>query len=297
MVEELFRLTQAETGLLSQDAHPDMSATYPLFTELYRYQVPVDRRLIFRPGHTFSIYAKYLNENLDAMGYDDANDVLYETMATINEESSNALISAAAPANTDYSFFGYRYKFKSFKITGVANMDLDDADADTQWDYWNGSSWIDLPGLTDGTNGLSNTTVASEVSWTLPGTAWVATRKPGPLVYLVRHVIATYSTGGDATTVSTAKVHDSQACDNNDQFKIEVRDQNELVRKPIIQPSQYRTLSEFTDRDKVKRLDIAEAVVAGPGSWIVILTKAISPVDVSLCYFELTCDKEAIRLF
>lgn len=297
MVQELFRLGSTETGILSQDAYPDMSPTYPKFTELYRYQVPVDRRLIFRPGHTFSLYAKYLNENLDAIGFDDANVVLVENMATINEEASNAVISAAAAADTDYSFFGYRYKFKSFKITGVANMTLDDADADTQWDYWNGSSWIDLPGLTDGTNGLSNTTVASEVSWTLPGSAWVATRKPGPLVYLVRRVIATYSTGGDATTVSAAAVHDSQVLDNRDLVKIEVRDQNEQVRRPLISDLQYRQVSEFQDRDKVARLTIAEPVVARPGDWIVISVRAISPVDVSASYFDLTCDREMVRIF
>lgn len=296
MPEELFHLTGAESGIASQDAYPDMSATYPKFTELYRYQVPVDRRLIFRPGHTFSILAKYLNENLDAMGYDDNSDVLYETMATINEESSNAVISAASPQDSDYSFFGYRYKFKSFKITGVANMTLNDADADTQWDYWTGS-WVDLPGLTDGTNGLSNTTVASEVSWTLPGSAWVATRKPGPLVYLVRHVIATYSSGGGSTTVSTAKVHDDEACDNGDLFRIQVRDQNELVRRPLINQAQYRQVSEFTDRDKLYRLEIAEPVVAEPGMWVVVETKAISPVDVSLGYFDLTCDREMVHLY
>ena len=296
MVEELFRLTQAETGILSQDAYPDMSATYPKFTELYRYQVPVDRRLIFRPGHTFSVYAKYLNENVDSCGYDDANDVLYETMATIEAETSNALLSAAAPADTDYTFFGYRYKWKELYITLVANADLDDADADTQWDYWNGSSWSDLPGLTDGTDGFSTGAGAVTVSWTLPGN-WAAYKIGGAKLYLIRRVIATYAATGGAMTASDIEVHQDEAVDNKDQFKIEVRDQNELVRKPVVQPSQYRTLSEFTDRDTVKRLDIAEAVVAGPGDWVVISAKAISPVDVSECYFELTCDREMIHLF
>lgn len=296
MVTELFRLGKAETGILSQDAYPDMSATYPKFTELYRYQVPVDRQLVFKPGHTFSLLAKYLNENLDAIGFDDATVLLVENMATINEEGSNAVISPATVANADYSFFGYRYKFKSFKITGAANMDLDDSDADSQWDYW-GGSWIDLPGLTDGTNGLSNTTVASEVSWTLPGSAWVAIRNTGPLVYLVRRVVAGLSSGGDATTVSAAAVHDDETMDNRDLVKIEVRDQNEQVRRPLIDALQYRQVSEFTDRDKVARLTIAEPVIARPGDWVVISVKAIAPVDVSNCYFDLTCDRETVRLF
>lgn len=295
MVEELFHLTDYETGMLSQDAHPDLSATYPQFTELYRYQVPVDKKLTFRPGHTFSLLARKLaDQPVGGAVSDDGGIETIEVVEANEATTGDMTLKPAAPAANDAYYFGYRFRFSGLTVkysvaatTGV-----------TIWEYWNGSAWVALPSITDGTAYWITAAGTLDITWTMPND-WVAGGSGNvgttpPTLFWVRCRV---TTAGDVATGDQAWIHpDPTAMDNTDKIKLEVRDENELVRKPLIANAQYRQVSEFTDRDKVYRLDIAEPVIANAGDWVIVSVQAASPIDVSVCYFDLTCDRERLAI-
>lgn len=299
MVEELFHLTDDETGMLSQDAYPDLSATYPQFTELYRYQVPVDRKLTFKPGHTFSLLGRKLADQ--AVGGAVADDGGSETIETVeaNEATANDItLTPTTPAVNDAYYFGYRFPFSG--LTVKYSTASTDAGQTVVWEYWNGSAWVAVAGLTDGTAGWVTAAATLDVTWTMPND-WVAggsgdSGTTPPTLFWVRCRVTACPTPNQATG-DQAWIHpDPTAMDNIDKIKLEVRDENELVRKPLIANAQYRQVSEFTDRDKIYRLDIAEPVVANAGDWVVVSVQAASPIDVSACYFDLTCDRERLAI-
>jgi len=144
--QELYRITQAETGMTSTDAAAAVAGTWQ---EVFRYQIPVDMKITFRPGHTFSAY----------------------------------------------------------------------------------------------------------ISTLVPG-EWAATNK----------------------------------------IKVTLQDAGKTQEIALVQETNYVTIKEFQDRSKIKRIDLLEAKAATPGSYIVISAKALISVDVSLCYWELTCDRKRIGL-
>ena len=110
-----------------------------------------------------------------------------------SEASSNAtadmiLLPTAGTAVNDAYYFGHNDQFAQLKL------DVSTAFAGTSltivWEYWNGSSWASLTGVTDGTNGLLNTG-PNVVSFTIPG-GWATTtvNSQGPLYYVRFRVTA-----------------------------------------------------------------------------------------------------------
>jgi hypothetical protein len=95
------------------------------------------------------------------------------------------LIPAATPASPDAFYFGHTEKF--------SQMDLDVLTAGTgtytlAWEYWSGSGWSAVTGLSDGTNNYKNAGI-NRVSWTEPG-SWATTtvtNQPGTTaLYYIR---------------------------------------------------------------------------------------------------------------
>lgn len=300
MAEELFRLTQAETGILSQDAYPDLSGTYPLYTELYRYQVPVDRRISFKPGHTFSIYAMKLSDQPVGGAIADDNGTYTAETSEANEATNDdmTLTPAGPVAAQDNYYIGYTYPFSGLTLKYATLMA--DGTFVTRWEYrTSGGAWATLGGVTDGTGYFitdGSGAAGLDVTWTMPGD-WVQYAVDGITLFWVRAYTVT-SAGTNQATGDRCWIHpDPTVLDNKDMFRIEVRDQNELVRKPLINGTQYRQCNEFTDRDLIRRLDINSEVIAKPNDWIVISVKATAPVDVSGCYFILTADRDMVHIF
>ena len=91
---------------------------------------------------------------------------------------SMTLLTAAPTIDVDGFYYGHTEQF--------GQLELDITTAGTggfvmQWQYWNGSAWTALSGVTDGTSNLS-VTGSVIVSWTIPGnwTARSVTNQPGP---------------------------------------------------------------------------------------------------------------------
>jgi len=287
-MEELFHLTQEESGIQSQDAYPDVSAD-PAFIELYRYQIPVDRKLKFKPGHTFALLARKLpDQAVDGAIADDGGTQVYETEEANEDTGDDMTLLPATPAVGDAYYFAYRYPFDGLTLKYST---AGDGVWTIVWEYYNGSSWTTLPGITDGTSGFTATAGTYDVTWTRPKD-WAATAVKGLTAYWVRARVSAYTSVTTQPTGDQAWIHpDPTAMENTDKVRVEVRTPNELSRKPLIEQAMYSVVDEFTDRDLMYRLDLNEEVLADGGFWIVVLVKAKSPIDVSACYFDLTCDR------
>ena len=77
-----------------------------------------------------------------------------------------------------------------------------------------------------------------------------------------------------------------------DRVRIELRDADEKRTIQLLQDSLYVEITEFADRDLIRRLDITEEVEATAGMWIVIMTLPAVALDESDVgsFFSLTCD-------
>jgi hypothetical protein len=95
------------------------------------------------------------------------------------------LIPATSPASPDAFYFGHKEQFSQMDLdvltAGIGTYTL-------AWEYWGGSSWTALSGLSDGTNNYKNAGI-NRVSWTIPG-GWATrtiTNQPGATqLYYIR---------------------------------------------------------------------------------------------------------------
>jgi len=115
--------------------------------------------------------------------YDDSG----TSFVTITDEMNSATANDASPFPAgagvdDIVYFGFQEKQKRLSITvgtaGVGAYTL-------TWEYWNGSAWVSLSGLSDGT-GAFKTAGRNEVSYTNPS-GWARTTvNSGSSLYFVR---------------------------------------------------------------------------------------------------------------
>jgi len=69
----------------------------------------------------------------------------------------------------DEAYFGLQAKFGRVKLN-FGTLGVQGSAVTLAWEYWNGTAWTALSGVTDGTSGL---TAHGTVTWTIPGN-WVA---------------------------------------------------------------------------------------------------------------------------
>lgn len=117
-----------------------------------------------------------------------------ETTDANSAGNADWTVFPATEDTSDYMALGYRQKFKKV-IFDYANGTAGVGGTVT-WQYWNGSSWAALSGVTDGTTGFTATAGDGKVlTFTVP-TDWAATSLNGSqALYYIRALVAsTYST-------------------------------------------------------------------------------------------------------
>ena len=279
MREEPFLLQHSETGMASRDVAPDFNLDQ--WQDLWRFQVPVSHAYIFTPGHQFSLYAQYLADTVDLALSNDGGVFTDETTDANDAGADDVTLLPATEATDDAFYVGHRHPF------GQIYIDMTQVGVGTgiKFEYYNGSAWAAIPGLTDGTTEL---TVDGAISFWPPGD-WARTTVDGKDAYWIRLVCddASYTTQplGDRVYIngiSGVEVH------NRETFRVEIRDASENQRIPILHMLQYRQIKEFTDRSKKMSLPIHVPVVAQERYWIVIQAKPQAGIiDVSESYFQL----------
>lgn len=127
---------------------------------------------------------------------------------TSNFNSTTAadwVVFPATEAVGDYCAIGFSEQFLGLSVTDVGGTV--GVGGVVTWEYWNGSAWTSLPGLTDGTTGFT-TTGAQTVTWTAP-TGWAPlSLNGGTALYYVRARITTVFTTNP--TYSSGTVDDVQ---------------------------------------------------------------------------------------
>ena len=130
---------------------------------------------------------------------DDGGVFTDETTNANSATTDDVNLLPASPVANDAYYFGHAEEFPRIKI------DITDGNgtgSTITWEYWNGSSWTALSGVTDGTSNFENVG-ENIVSWTVPGD-WTATtvNSQGPYKY----VRARLSTLGSANQTRARKV-------------------------------------------------------------------------------------------
>lgn len=130
---------------------------------------------------------------------DDGGVFTDETTNANSATTDDVNLLPASPVANDAYYFGHAEEFPRIKIDVT---DGNGTGSTITWEYWNGSSWTALSGVTDGTSNFENVG-ENIVSWTVPGN-WTATtvNSQGPYKY----VRARLSTLGSANQTRARKV-------------------------------------------------------------------------------------------
>lgn len=116
---------------------------------------------------------------------DDGGVYTNQTTAANSNTSDDMILLPATPAVNDAYYFGHNEQFSKLRLDlsqlGVGTWTL-------TWEYWNGSTWASLSGVSDGTNNFTSDGV---VSWTMPGD-WTdkTVNSQGPYKYVRARVSA-----------------------------------------------------------------------------------------------------------
>jgi len=112
-----------------------------------------------------------------------------ETAAAQNTTANDMTLLPAVPAVNDAYYFGHAKKFDVMKLNigtqGVGVWTI-------VWEYWNGTTWAALVGLTDGTTGFTAAVGNREVSHTPQGD-WATTAVATITLYWIRARVSAYT--------------------------------------------------------------------------------------------------------
>ena len=121
---------------------------------------------------------------------DDGGSFVNETTPFGESTGDDVEVLPSTPANADATYFGHATKT-------FARVDVNvTTDGDGTWtityEYWNGSAWTALAGVTDGTTGWEGGTGWKSITFTLP-TDWDKTEIDSLSGYWIRGVVSGFS--------------------------------------------------------------------------------------------------------
>lgn len=138
------------------------------------------------------------NQGVPVAAISDDNGTYVDETAEANNSSEDdmTLLPATPVINQDGYYFGHTEQFGGVKLwittAGVGGGTI-------TWQYWNGTTWAALTGVTDGTSSFS-TTGENKVTWTMPGN-WATTtiNSQGPFYYVrARFTAGSFTTSPQA---------------------------------------------------------------------------------------------------
>ena len=288
MKREIFHLTSLEPNMVAQNAYPDLSAQ-KVFTELYRFHVPIDWKFDFSPSDIFSLLAlKLALQPVDGAISDDGGVQTNESKGANDATVNDMILTPATPAVDDAYYIGLRFPFTGFTIKySTAAI----AGCTHAVEYCNGSNWIAIPGLVDPTSAFTAVAGTYNITWTRPK-GWAQIAVNGVTLFWIRCRVTSVPATPTGASGDQAWIHPSNtALDNDDLVSVEIRSADELVKIPLIKQITYKQVSEFTDVNLLKKLDIANMVEVHGNEWIIISVQTTSPVEVAKGYFDLSCGR------
>ncbi len=142
-------------------------------------------------GNVTMMNFRTTNENvynlIAAAVADDGGALTTETTAAINSTTNDMTLMPAVPAVNDAYYFGFGTAVTSLLLNistaGVGTWTV-------AWEHWNGSSWVAVGAVTDGTTAF---TVSGYCLVAFTTTAWATTAVNSITKYWLRARVATYS--------------------------------------------------------------------------------------------------------
>lgn len=186
--------------------------------------------------------SNFRDTTLDSALADDGGTITDETTEANNATPDDMTLLPSTPAVDDAYYFGKDAKFSEISInisqTGVGTWII-------TWEYWNGSTWAALAGVTDNTNGFT-VGGTNTVLFTLPGT-W-AIKSVDQI-----SVAAAIADDGGSMTDETTEANSATA-----------DDMTLLPADPVVDDAYYFGSSDPFDK---VNLNIS---TAGVGSWTIV---------------------------
>ncbi len=120
---------------------------------------------------------------------DDGGAMATDTTDANSTTANDMELVPAAPAVNDAYYYGCLNKFELLRINIGTNGS---ATWDIEWEYYNGSTWATLPGLSDGTTNFTAGTGNRDVTFTVP-TDWATTSINSITAYWVRSRVISFT--------------------------------------------------------------------------------------------------------
>ncbi len=141
-------------------------------------------------GAGLDVLVRARNQGIPTAAVADDGGVLTDETTAANSSTTNDMtLTPATPVVNDAYYWGHPEEPKALKI----NISTAGSGLTITWEYWNGSSWTALSGVTDGTNSFTSAGLA-RVTWTQP-VNWATTtvNSQGPYYYFRARVSAVMS--------------------------------------------------------------------------------------------------------
>jgi len=111
-----------------------------------------------------------------------------ETAAANNPTANDMTLLPATPAVNDAYYFGYSAPWDWLRLNiGTAGAGV----WTITWEYWNGTAWVELPDIVDGTSHFGNAGV-NDVTFTRPGD-WATTTILTMSLYWIRARVSSFT--------------------------------------------------------------------------------------------------------
>ena len=164
-VVEPFMLTDQTSGIVATDACAGEAGAD--WAEIWRYQLPAGFTYRFDRRDTFSAYIEKLADAVAVFFTDDGGTFADDTTDMNDAGADDVQPLPGTHATNDAIYFGYRKQFTGIRVViGTAGTDLA---WDEQWEYYDGSAWVTLTGLSATATSIWTAAAGNvDVTWNLP---------------------------------------------------------------------------------------------------------------------------------
>jgi len=140
---------------------------------------------------------------VDGAVADDGGVQTDESIYAVESTANDMTLLPATPAQNDAYYFGKKVIFDKLTVTigtqGAGTWTI-------VWEYWNGTTWGSLSGVTDGTAGFKAAAGDHDVTFTIPS-GWVDCEVKNRNLYWIRARVSAYTSKTTQPKGSYAKVN------------------------------------------------------------------------------------------
>ncbi len=227
---------------------------------------------------------------------DDGGAFTDETADARDAGTGDVEFVAATPAASDAFYFGFRFPFQAVTIN--FSQAGTNSDITWVWEYYNGSSWASLTGLSANSQSIwEDGTGNQTLSFTVPSD-WAKTLVDQHHQYFIRARISAMNT--DFTAVpqaTTISIHGSTPeIANTNLVRVVWTDPNQEEERRLGGAVRYQRVREYQQASKLHRLDIADRIVIPENYIIKVQAKAKAPIDASSSGFMLVGQRGRLGL-